>query len=100
MIRYTQVVDASKANDLLVLLEHTAHRMGVAVRYERLLGHEAEVLSKGGFCIVKGKKTILIHRDLSAIEKCHVLIGSLQGIDLDHVYVPPVVRKALLACKG
>ncbi len=82
-----------KDEKLVESLEEVASSLGVRVNYEKIRKHTARQ-PKGGLCIVKGEPRIIVHRPLGVSEKVQVLIESLQGYDLESVYMTPEVRQA------
>ncbi len=83
-----------KDERLVESLEEVAASLGVKVNYEKIRKMTARQ-PRGGLCIVKGEPRIIVHRPLNASEKVQVLIESLQGYDLENVFMPPEVRQAL-----
>jgi hypothetical protein len=80
-------------SSLLEHLEEIAHRLGVELRYENL--GQAGLRIDGGFCRVAGKPMILINRKDSHRRKILVLCRSLSRLNLDSIFIPPAVRKAI-----
>jgi hypothetical protein len=78
---------------LLERLEDIAHRLGVELRYEDL--GLSGIRCEGGLCKVAGKPLILINRKDSRRRKILVLSRSLRKFDLEGIFIPPAVRKAL-----
>ncbi len=83
---------------LLSLLEETAHRLGVAVRYEKLEGGDVPV--KDGFCRVKGKGMIIMDKRHPLHTKIRLLAEAVAALDSEDSYLPPVVRELLEKVKG
>jgi hypothetical protein len=82
-------------NDTLLLehLEEIAHRLGVRLRYENLGANGFRC--EGGLCRVNGKSMILINRKDPHRRKITILAGALNRLDLEGIFIPPAVRKAL-----
>ena len=83
-----------KDDKLVESLEELAASLGVKVNYEKIKKHTARQ-PKGGLCVVKGEPRIIVHRALNPSERVQVLIESLQGYDLENVYITPEVRQAI-----
>jgi len=80
---------------LLSLLEDTARRLQITIRYEPIFTASENSSSNGGLCSLRGKKFLIVNSDLSAGQKCSVLSASLRQLDLEGVFVPPLVRDML-----
>lgn len=78
---------------LLEHLEQIALRLGVDLRYENLA--YPGIRSAGGFCRVEGKPMILINRKDSRKRQIHILARSLSQLDLEGIFIPPAVRRAI-----
>ena len=83
-----------KDDKLAESLEELAVSLGVKVNSEKIKKHTARQ-PKGGLCVVNGEPRIIVHRPLAASERVQVLIESLQGYDLENVYMAPEVRQAI-----
>jgi hypothetical protein len=71
-------------------LERLAARLGVEVRFESLL---PPVEGKGGLCVLRGTKLLVIDSRLALEEKIGVLAEAMATFDLDAMYIPPLVRE-------
>ncbi|MFH1112686.1 MAG: hypothetical protein V1792_02080 [Pseudomonadota bacterium] len=78
---------------LLEHLEQIASRLGVELRYENL--GQSGIRSDGGYCKVAGKPLILLNRKDSRQRKIRVLCKSLNRLDLQGIFIPPAVRRAI-----
>ncbi len=78
---------------LLEHLEDIATRLGIDLRYENL--GAGRMRTEGGYCKVLGKPMILIDRRDSRRSKIKVLARSLGRLDLEGIFIPPGVRKAI-----
>jgi hypothetical protein len=76
-------------HDLFQQLCSLAETLGISVRQDAIEG------SRGGLYIFKGKRNLLVNRDLPMDEKIDVLTETLKKEDLDKVYVLPAVREWL-----
>lgn len=78
---------------LLQALESLADQLGVRVAYADL---STEDLSpRGGMCILRGERMVIIERSLSPQGKANVLAEGLRVFDLDDRFLLPEVREAL-----
>ncbi len=75
------------------ILEETAQRLSIKLDYDDL--RRGEVNTPGGAFVLKGKKHILIHRNLSIKEKVDVLVEILAGMDTEGVHIPPEARERI-----
>lgn len=86
---------------LAMLLEEAASRLGVEVRYDRferdLLGIGARGAVRGGLCEIKGRRVILLDERLDAPDRVAVLARALAKLDLESIYLPPIVRSTIVA---
>ena len=82
-------------NETIILqnLEAIAEKLDIKVNYENL--RKRHVFSKGGFCRLKEDKIVIIDTTLNLSEKIDVLADALSQLDLEDIYMPPVVRKIL-----
>jgi len=78
---------------ILQNLEAIAEKLDIKVNYENL--RKRHVFSKGGFCRLKEDKIVIIDTTLNLSEKIDVLADALSQLDLEDIYMPPVVRKIL-----
>ncbi len=73
---------------LLSDLKSIAQEMGAKVRFER--GD-----FKGGYCIVKESKVIVINKLSSLQRKVLILAAALKELGVDHIYLPPKLRELI-----
>jgi hypothetical protein len=71
---------------LLMDLKSIAQEMGAKVRFER--GD-----FKGGYCIVKESKIIVINKLSSLQRKVITLAAALKELGVDDIYLPPKLRE-------
>ncbi len=86
------------ANDpdiLLALLEQTAGRLDITIRYEPILGATNQSHSPGGLCRLKDRNLLIVDASLNAGQKCAVIADNLRRFDLGDIFVPPLVRHLL-----
>lgn len=69
-------------------LKHLAHQMGAKVRFER--GD-----FKGGYCIMKEDKIIVINKLSPLQKKVLVLSSALKELGIDEVYLNPKIREII-----
>ena len=67
--------------------------MGMDVRYEDL--GDAETSVSSGSCRYKGDLLVLLDRRSENQERIRVLLRALSRLDLEGVYLPPMVRDLL-----
>lgn len=77
----------------LALLEELAYRLGVPIRYEKMI--DEDTLSAGGLCLLKGQEMILVDSRADTKVKIRTLVKALKHFDLDDVYVRPAIRELL-----
>jgi len=92
------VVSAMQAEELLSRLEGLAEQLKIPVRYASLATEELP--GRGGLCILRGERRIIIERTLSYREKARLLATGLAQFDLEGVFVLPAVRQAIEDAKA
>jgi len=70
---------------ILQELKQIAQELGAKVRFER--GD-----FKGGYCIVKEDKTIVINKLSTLQKKVMILTAALKDIGVEEKYIPPRIR--------
>ena len=73
-------------------LETVARRLGVRVRFEPF---QPGVFRRGGLCKVHGATRIVVDAEAPVVEQVATLESALRRLDLEAVYVPPLVRARL-----
>ena len=73
---------------LLVDLKQIATEMGAKVRFER--GD-----FKGGYCILKEDRTIVINKLSTFQRKVMILTNALKELGVNDVYLPPKLREII-----
>jgi hypothetical protein len=76
-------------SELRSQLEGVARRLGVSVRFEAF---EPGARRRGGLCKVRGEARILVDSGGSLLEQIATLERALRELDLEGVFVPPLVR--------
>ncbi|MBU1276017.1 MAG: hypothetical protein KJ720_11620 [Proteobacteria bacterium] len=84
---------------LWFLLNEVAQVLGVDVRLESLDGGE-DPSARSGICRLRGKPVIFIERRQDTSQRCRRLGVGLLALDLDGVYLRPVVREYLSELAG
>ncbi len=69
-------------------LKSLANQMGATVRFER--GD-----FKGGYCILKDSKVVVINKLSSTQRKVMTLSAALNELGVDSVYMPPRLREII-----
>ena len=69
-------------------LKSLAAQMGATVRFER--GD-----FKGGYCIVKDSKVIVLNKLSNTQRKVMTLAAALKELGVDSVYLPPKLREVI-----
>ena len=78
---------------LLSLLEGLAEDLQIPVSYADLATEELP--GRGGLCVLRGERRLIIERTLDAREKARLLSAGLAQFDLEGVFLLPAVRQAL-----
>jgi hypothetical protein len=77
-------------------LAHAAERAGVKVREEVFDPNLSDVKRpRGGLCTLRGERLILIDAKLPLPERIATLAEALASVDLEGVFMPPVVRATI-----
>ena len=74
--------------NILVDLKSLAKEMGATVRFER--GD-----FKGGYCIIKENKVIVINKLSNLQRKVMTLAAALNELGVDKIYLPPKLREVI-----
>jgi hypothetical protein len=75
-------------------LKELAAKLGMRVREEILL-REVGYRVRSGSCRVRGEDVVFLDRHSTPGERVEVLLGALEGRDLDSEYVSPALRRLL-----
>lgn len=82
-------------------LTHAAERAGIRVRAEPFDPNLSDVKRpRGGLCTLRGAKIILIDAKLPLPERIATLAAALAEVDLDHLFLPPIVRATIGAYRS
>ncbi|MCC6556465.1 MAG: hypothetical protein IT372_26185 [Polyangiaceae bacterium] len=81
---------------LLDELTRAAERVGIAVRTEPFDPHLSDASRRrGGLCKVLGRRIILVDENASLPDKIATVAAALAQVDLEAVYLPPIVRATI-----
>jgi len=69
-------------------LKEIANKLGVVVRFEK--GD-----FKGGYCVVKDKKIIIINKFASTQRKAAILTTALKELGIEDLYINPKLREII-----
>jgi len=75
-------------------LKELAAKLGLRVREEILL-REVGYRVRSGVCRVHDENVLFLDRHLQAGERLEVLLGALEGRDIESHYVSPALRRLL-----
>jgi hypothetical protein len=78
---------------LLIALEGVAEQLQIPVTYAALATEELP--GRGGMCVIRGDRRIIIEQSLTAREKVRLLAAGLAQFDLADVFLLPAVRDAI-----
>lgn len=80
-------------------LVHAAERAGARVRIETFDAALSDVKRpRGGLCTLRGQRLILVDAKLPLPERIATMAEALGELDLEHLYLPPIVRATILGC--
>jgi hypothetical protein len=81
---------------LLDELTRAAERAGIRVRIEPFDPNLSDVKRpRGGLCTLRGERILLVDAKLPLPEKIATVAEALAGVDLEHLFLPPVVRATI-----
>jgi hypothetical protein len=81
---------------LLEELTRAAERAGIQVRTEVFDPNLSDVRRpRGGLCTLRGIRLILVDAKLPLPERIATLAAALAEVDLDHLFLPPIVRATI-----
>jgi hypothetical protein len=91
--RYAPVMQLSR---LLEELTRAAERAGIKVRSEVFDPNLSDVKRpRGGLCTLRGARLLLIDAKLPLPERIAIVAEALAAVDLDHLFLPPIVRATI-----
>ena len=83
---------------LLEELGRTAERAGIQVRQAKFDENLSDVRRpRGGLCTLRGDRIILVDAKLPLPERIGTMAEALAGVDLEHLFLPPIVRATISA---
>jgi hypothetical protein len=50
---------------------------------------------RGGLCVVRGQRIILVDERAPLVDRIATIAASLASVDLEHVFMPPIVRATI-----
>jgi hypothetical protein len=81
---------------LLEELTRAAERVGIRVRMEIFDPNLSDVKNpRGGLCTLRGERLILVDAKLPLPDKIATVAGALATVDLEHLFLPPIVRATI-----
>lgn len=81
---------------LLEELTRAAERAGIQVRNEVFDPNLSDVKRpRGGLCKLRGARLILVDAKLPLPERIATIAAALAEVDLDHLFLPPIVRATI-----
>ncbi len=95
-MRLKNFLESEKSLDngiILQQMEEAAHKAGIDLRYENLADDEVNIGS--GLCYIRRQPLLIIDKRLSPQAKWAVLARELASIDLNSIYLPPLIRKLI-----
>ena len=75
------------------LLERLIGNLGVEVRYEPM--EDRPGATAGGLCRLRARRMVLVDAGAPPVEQVGVLLDALSQLDLEAMFVPPLVRRLL-----
>ncbi len=81
---------------LLDELTLAADKVGIAVRMEAFDPHLSDARNpRGGLCTVLGRRIILVDANASLPDRIATVAAALARVDLESVFLPPIVRATI-----
>jgi len=82
---------------LLQELIQAARKAGITVRSESFDPSLSDGGKKwrGGLCVIHGKRVILVDERAPLVDRIATVAASLASVDLEHVFLPPIVRATI-----
>lgn len=78
---------------VLEQLEDLAEKLAIRIQYEDL--NKSGIKLRGGSCRVVGEKRIIIDKRLKVNEKVEILANELSKLNLEDVFIPPLIKSLL-----
>jgi hypothetical protein len=81
---------------LLDELTRAAAKVGIDVRMESFDPNLSDARRpRGGLCVVRGRRLILVDANAALPDRIATIAAALAQVDLDAVYMPPIVRATI-----
>lgn len=81
--------DFMDPNTLLLELGKLAEKLDIELRFD-------QIETPGGLCTLKGKKILLVNKNLDAAEQAEVIIDELSRQDgIEEIYLLPGIRRLI-----
>jgi hypothetical protein len=77
-----------KTDNILQAFENLVNSLSIDLRYEKGDFH-------GGLCRMPGKYVLIINSNLPTEQKIKLIASELSSLDLNHIYIRPVLRKII-----
>ncbi len=87
------MAEAMSPEDQLGHLERLAGRLGIKIRYERF--DPMALGPRGGLCRVHETKLFVADELLTTVERVTLLAEALSSLEVEAMYVPPILRRRL-----
>jgi hypothetical protein len=84
--------------ELLAALEGLAEGLEIPVSYAPLATEELP--ARGGLCVLRGERRIILERSLDVRSKVQLLAEGLAQFDLERVFLRPALREILDAARA
>ena len=84
-----------KSEQIYQNLKELAEKLDITILEQNL--RKADIKVKSGFCKIKGKKFVIIDKNLTVHKKNKILATCLNQMSHEEIYVLPAVREFL--CK-
>ncbi len=77
-------------------LVRAANKADITVRSESFDPNLSDARKwRGGLCVVRGKRVIIVDQRAPLVDRIATVAASLASVDLEHVFLPPVVRATI-----
>jgi hypothetical protein len=91
-----RTLDAMDLARLFDELIHAANKADITVRAESFDPNLSDARKwRGGLCVVRGKRVIIVDQRAPLVDRIATVAASLASVDLEHVFLPPVVRATI-----
>ena len=77
-------------------LVRAANKADITVRSESFDPNLSDARKwRGGLCVVRGKRVIIVDQRAPLVDRIATVAASLASVDLEHVFLPPIVRATI-----